>query len=242
MKTSHARTLTLLVFVVIAFTILLSGCASKGLGTFGAEMGAKSLPVIGTQRIPYTDSIKYFGYVKPGAPPDEEREGKKFFYLYVWIPLAAPELGVRMMSPVGDLAAPEEGDIISPLWEEGSQDTENFFDTYIVFERAATILSAEEIPEKIGSTDWIKYDYNDDSSEMPVNPNGSRYNSLVRLVSEVSNPLKALVMGLYRIGFTTFKRGEVQGTFYAEVGAPIAIPGVVIAKDIDSLMAGIQGE
>ena len=51
-------------------------------------------------RVPYSDVISYYGYIKPGAKPDEERGGKKYYYLYVWIPAVAPELGIRMVSPV----------------------------------------------------------------------------------------------------------------------------------------------
>lgn len=57
----------------------------------------------------------------------------------------------------------------------------------------------------------------------------------MRITSEVSNPAKALVMGLYRIGFTTYKVGEVQGSFVAQVGAPVKLPGVKIAKTLDDL-------
>jgi len=48
--------------------------------------------------------------------------------------------------------------------------------------------------------------------------------------------LKALTVGLYRIGFTTYKVGEVQGSFLAQVGAPVKLPGVFIAKDPQSLV------
>ena len=51
----------------------------------------------------------------------------------------------------------------------------------------------------------------------------------MRITSDTSNPTKSLVMGLYRIGFTTYKTGEVQGSFLAQMGAPIKLPGVVVA-------------
>ena len=64
---------------------------------------------------------------------------------------------------------------------------------------------------------------------MPAQPSGSKYNSLMRITSDTSNPTKSLVMGLYRIGFTTYKTGEVQGSFLAQMGAPIKLPGVQVA-------------
>jgi hypothetical protein len=81
------------------------------------------------------------------------------------------------------------------------------------------------------SSEWTTLAANDDSSEMPAQPSGSYYNSLMRL--EAAN--EPLVRGLYRIGFTTYKIGEVQGSFYAEVGAPIELPGVAVAKTLDEL-------
>ena len=71
---------------------------------------------------------------------------------------------------------------------------------------------------------------------MPSNPGGRKYNSLLRYKSQVSDPTKALTVGLYRIGFTTYKRGEVEGTFLAEIGAPIKLPGVIVTKDISKLI------
>jgi hypothetical protein len=62
---------------------------------------------------------------------------------------------------------------------------------------------------------------------------------LLRVVSEPSDPLKALVRGLYRIAFTTYKRGEVQGTFLAQLGAPVALPGIVIGTSLDDMKAKI---
>jgi hypothetical protein len=47
--------------------------------------------------------------------------------------------------------------------------------------------------------------------------------------------LKALSVGLYRVGFTTFKRGEVKGTFLAQIGSPVKLPGVIITRDIEEL-------
>ena len=76
-----------------------SASFAQKLEKFGADMGKKS--VMGKEvRIPYTDVISYYGYIKPGLKPDAEKGGKKFYYIYVWIPAAAPEIGIRMISPV----------------------------------------------------------------------------------------------------------------------------------------------
>jgi hypothetical protein len=144
-----------------------------------------------------------------------------------------------MMSPVPDGMSPKDGDFVSALYEEGKSDKTNFFDTWISFERANGILSVDDF-SKASSATWTRIESNDDSSEMPKNPAGQSYNSLLRVVSEPSDPTKALVRGLYRIAFTTYKRGEVQGSFLAQLGAPVALPGIVIGTSINDMRAKIM--
>src|ERR1700740_252208 len=226
-----------LVILIIAIGTSLN---AQKLDKFGADMAKKS--VMGKEvRVPYTDLITYYGYVKPGATPDEVKDGKKYYYLYLWIPAAAPEIGVRMASPVPEkMVEPGKEDIVSPDYTANMADTKNYFDTWISLERAGGVNSTADIAEKAKSAKWSRYDQNDDSGEMPAQPSGSMYNSLMRVTSDISNPVKALVTGLYRVGFTTYKTGEVQGSFIAQIGAPIKLPGVAIAKTIDDLLKTVN--
>jgi Surface lipoprotein of Spirochaetales order len=221
--------------VVLLFAIALTTNAQK-LDKFGADLAKKSL--MGKEiRIPYTDLSSYFGFIKPGSTPDEVKGGKKMYYVYVWIPIAAPEIGIRMISPVPDTAKPSEKDYITPAYTENATDTKSFFDTWVTFERAEGVLKIEDAAAKSKTAKWTTIESNDDSSEMPAQPSGSKYNSLMRITSDTSNPTKSLVMGLYRIGFTTYKTGEVQGSFMAQIGAPIKLPGVAIAAKVEDLLA-----
>lgn len=225
----------LILVSLIALALAAVGCASTGgLPEFGAEIGMQSSPV-GDVRIPYTSLVSYYGYVKPGSEPDAVVDGKKLYYLYLWVPLVAPEIGIRMVSPVPEGMKPAENDFKAANWEEGEADASSYFDTWVSFERAVEVLSPEDIATKGPTASWFKYDSNDDSSELPANPSGSKYNSVLRVVSGD----KPIVLGLYRIGFTTYKRGEVQGTFLAQVGAPIELPGTKIAKTIEDLAAAV---
>lgn len=235
--------LKLMTAAVTALALLAGTQQSNGqkLDKFGADMGKKS--AMGKEiRVPYTDVISYYGYIKPGAKPDEERDGKKYYYLYVWIPAVAPELGIRMISPVPDKMAPEATDFSAADYKENEADKKNFFDTWVTLERAGGVTKAEEIVTKGKSASWSSFGVNDDSGEMPAQPSGSKYNSLMRVTSETSDPMKSLVVGLYRIGFTTYKTGEVQGGFLAQVGAPVKLPGVQIAKDLESLAKAVSGK
>jgi len=185
-------------------------------------------------RVPYTDLVSYYGYIVPGAVPDETRDGKKFYYLYLWIPAVAPELGIRMISPIPEGMKASETDFIGVDYAANAAENKNYFDTWITLERAEGITSADDILNGKTAT-WNSFGVNDDSGEMPAQPSGSKYNSLMRITSETGNPAKALVVGLYRIGFTTYKVGEVQGGFLAQVGAPVKLPGVGISANLEDL-------
>lgn len=213
---------------VLIGLLAFGGCASSGgLGSFASN--TKRGPIA----VPYTSVNSYYGFAQPGAAPDAVVEGRNTWFIYVWIPAVAPELGVRMISPVPSGASPKEGDFVSSLFD-ANKDSAAFFDTYITFERANGVIDPENIAGA-ASANWVRLESNDDSGEMPKNPNGSRYNSLLR----VDDPTQ-LLRGLYRVGFTTYKRGAVEGTFLAQVGSPIAIPGVVIGTDLQEVSAQVS--
>ena len=121
-----------------------------------------------------------------------------------------------------------------------NKDSSDYFDTYITLERSDIFLKDDISAESVANASWYTLARNDDSSEMPKNPGGRSYNSLLRYESDINDPLSALSVGLYRIGFTTYKTGEVSGTFLAQVGSPIKLPGVGIAKTIEELEVQIN--
>jgi hypothetical protein len=213
--------------------VLVTNLNAQKLDKFGADMGMKTV-MNKDIRVPYTDVISFYGFIKPGSKPDQVRDGKNFFYLYLWIPAVAPELGIRMASPVPEKMAPGEGDIVDAIFKENAADKTSYFDTWVSLERS-DVINAADIKAKGKTAKWFNLGQNDDSGEMPAQPSGSKYNSLMRVTSDVNDPLKALTVGLYRIGFTTYKVGEVNGSFIAQVGAPIKLPGVKIARSLDEL-------
>ncbi|SNR16250.1 Lipl32 family lipoprotein [Tenacibaculum jejuense] len=186
------------------------------------------------KKVPYTDVVTYLGHAAPNTE-DEVKNGKKFYYIYVWVPAVAPELGLRMMSPAKKVKAKNP---IKGKNYDANSSSDDFFDTYITLERS-NIVTKEQIKDA-SSANWTVLARNDDSGEMPKQPSGRSYNSLLRYKSKVGNPTKALTRGLYRVGFTTFKRGEVKGTFVAQIGSPVKLPGVVMAKTIDELLAQMK--
>ena len=217
----------LFLFVISALTFNY-GQAQK-VKKFGSSVEKKIGPK--KVRVPYTDVVSYLGYAEPGSE-DAIVEGKKYTYLYVWIPAVAPELGVRMVSPADGKKIKDA--IKAPNYDAHS-DTKEFFDTYITLEKS-NITSLDGITQDaIDNANWTILDRNDDSSELDKQPSGKKYNSLLRYKSEAGDPLKSLSVGLYRVGFTTFKRGEVKGTFLAQIAVPIKLPGVIVTRDITAL-------
>ena len=216
--------------LILAGLALVTDLQAQKLGPFNSNTTKKIGPK--TIAVPYTDVVSYLGYAEPNSE-DAVVDGKKFYYIYVWIPAVAPELGVRMMSP-----APSDVKLDAPIMAanfEANKASSDYFDTYITFERSS-ILSADKITaDGVKNATWTVLERSDDSGEMPKQPSGSAYNSLLRYVSQAGDPLKALTVGLYRVGFTTYKTGEVKGTFLAQVGAPVKLPGVAMAKTIEDL-------
>jgi len=121
---------------------------------------------------------------------------------------------------------------------DDNANSKDYFDTYITLERS-DIFTKDKIANATNAN-WTILAKNDDSGEMPKQPSGRGYNSLLRYKSKVGDPVKALTRGLYRIGFTTYKKGEVKGTFLAQIGSPVKLPGVVMAKTVEELLAQMK--
>lgn len=205
------------------------------LGTFNSELLEKKI-LRKTIKLPYLEKNNYYGYINPDKSPDEIRGGKSYFYLYVWIPVAIPEIGIRMVSPIPSKMNPKKDDFISETFKLNSSERVKYFDTWISLDKASNVISKEVAVNDFDSHTWNQISYNDDSSELPSQPSGNKYNSLLRKVSNVNDPLNSLTVGLYRIGFTTYKRGKVEGSFIAQIGTTIKIPGVMIVEDINDLI------
>ncbi len=179
--------------------------------------------------LPYAKYTKYYGYVDKDVKPEGKYKDKDAYYLYVWVPAAMDEIGISMVSPAKGKPKKKTDFIHSGFNAGMKKDKKAYFDTYLVLDRMDVVD-----PKKIAKGGKVldTLTYNDDSSELGKNPSGRKYNSLLRHESEVSSPTKALVRGLYRISFTSF-RGSVQGSYRAMVGSNI--PGIKIAASLEEL-------
>ncbi|ADZ89577.1 Lipl32 family lipoprotein [Marinomonas mediterranea] len=179
-------------------------------------------------RVPYTNYTNYFGYIDSSVKPDGKYKNKDAYYLYVWVPAAVDEIGVSMISP--STSAPSDSDFVHSNFNVGMKnDASKFFDTYLLLDRLNIVDSAKI---KNGGKVLQNLGRDDDSSELPANPKGLHFNSLLRKVSSMTNPSEALVRGVYRISFTSF-RSSIEGSFEATVGTNV--PGVKIAPSLTEL-------
>ena len=218
-KTLRSVLLFVLPFIVTACfgggSFVLKSSVMKGVGPLKA-------------RLPYANTVNYFGYISPSVQPDGKYKGKDAFYLYFWVPAVIDEVGVSMYSPAD--RKPGGKDFKQKSYDElVAKNPKKYFDTYLALEKL-NIFNPEKI--KNGGSVMSKLAYNDDTSEIPANPGGMKYNSLLRHRSVASNPMKALVRGVYRITFTSF-RGAVEGSYIATVGTNV--PGVKIAASLEEL-------
>ncbi|AIY64206.1 LipL32 family surface lipoprotein [Pseudoalteromonas piratica] len=212
--------------LIVSSTIALGACVSSG---GPALKSSVSQSVAGVEaRLPYANYTNYFGYVDASVKPEGKYKNKDAYYLYAWVPAAVDEIGVSMVSPA--TSTPADSDFVNANYTKNyGSDSKTFFDTYLVLDRMDIIDPAKI---KNGGKSLQTLTYNDDSSELPQNPGGQSYNSLLRQTSDVNNPTKALVRGVYRISFTSF-RSAVEGSFEATVGTNV--PGVKIAASLEEL-------
>ena len=210
---------------------VLAGCSATG----PHLKSSVSEGVAGIEaRLPYANYSNYFGYVDSSVQPEGKYKGKDTYYLYAWVPAAVDEIGVSMISPA--VSTPEGADFKHANYTPGMQkDAEKFFDTYIVFDRL-NIIDNTKI--KNGGKVLQNLGRNDDTSELPANPSGANYNSLLRKTTSMNNASEALVRGVYRISFTSF-RSNVEGSFEATIGTNV--PGVKIAASLEELHELVNG-
>ncbi len=133
--------------VLLSVAALNNQSNAQKLSKSGADLGKKS--VMGKEiRVPYNSVVGYFGYVGGDSKPDEEKGAKKYYYVYVWIPIAAHELGILMIFPVPENEKPSETDFQSPAYQNNSTDKSSYLDTWISFDRAIGVVSSADISKK----------------------------------------------------------------------------------------------
>ncbi len=181
-------------------------------------------------RISYNKIVSYFGYADSLAQPDEIRNDTGYYFMYFWISDSVSEIGARIISPVPEVVMPDRGDLVSENYYANEKEKTNYFDAWISLERAKEISVLGEITGAKTAT-WIQLGYNDDSSELFPQPSGNYYNSLLRIKSKTDSSGVFLSAGLYKIRFTSYKKGKVRGSYLIQVGTTALLPSLRLVKN-----------
>ncbi|MFD2564632.1 LipL32 family surface lipoprotein [Aquimarina rubra] len=214
------KLLILTVFVALGSTISLQAQKLKKFkSTIVKKIGPKEI------NVPYLHMTSYLEYVD-GNNEDEVVEGNKNYYVYVWIPVAANEIGVRMKSPVGKIKV--KNAVASDDYNKNAN-SKDILDQFISLHRS-NIKNPEAISlSNIENATWTEMypnahlDDDDDTTEE------------ARFINKTNDPLNMLARGLYRVSFRTYDHDGVKGTFLGQIGFPVKIPGIIISRDIEDI-------
>lgn len=205
------------VVVSMLFFLLMHHAYAQQLGGFTSML--KDQEVNGSKvKAPYPKLSTYLGVAN---------SKNSDCYLYVWIPVPTNEIGIRVVSPVGELS-PNVNDVSEKITEENKNTS---FDPGVRLEIPATpIYNSREIISEGSSVDWKPTVFNDDSDEIFAQPDGKKSNALIR--AALTSPI---LQGLYRIRISAEKSTKLKGSFCLQAGALENTSGIIIAKDLKSL-------
>lgn len=214
--------------------LLLTGCGLK----FGAPATANPSRFPSSDgQTPYPATRSWFGHLAADAQPDTAAEEPPLRYLYVWLPNAAPELGVRVVSPVVGWTVPSADDLQAPGYAEHAAEGVGF-DPQVTLERCVNAMNPEDL--LVPCEYWAALGENDDSGELPPPPESTaKIQALLRVTSEPDEPLRALIRGLYRVGVWSAKGTPPGGTFWLQLGAARDVGTLLIAPTPGELASQI---
>jgi len=218
-------------FKAVVMLVSVALCACHTMNPFAADLGRMN--VNGKEaRPPYLSLFGYFGYLEPAASTaPQAAEAPEC--VYFWLPTSTPELGVRFASGRAGKARPDSSrDVVESAYAAHKNDPASF-DPAIEVQRCVTALQLADVATPCAQ--WVALGDNDDSPEMPANQAGKRTNSLVRVGTHPEDPLKSLTRGLYRVNIRAAKGTTAQGTFLLQLGAPVLLEQVAMARTPQAL-------
>ncbi len=198
--------------------LVLTACG--GLPTFTAELGRES-SIMGEASVSYGTVASYLGSAK---------EGGQELLVYVWLAGVTPELGVRVLSPARGYGELPPASFLEAPRDESAGDA--YFDPVVKVERCLDIAIPEELTRPCG--EWILLGQNDNSQELPPQPDGERHNALLRVSSVPQSPTRTLARGLYRVTITA-ARESPRGAWLLQLGLPVAQGEVSMSRSLERL-------
>lgn len=161
------------------------------------------------EQLPYEKPIRYFDYIKQSDRADIIDSNYIGYYHYLTLTETVNEIGIRLISPVPELASPNRGDIETESFTALNHAKKTqWFDAGFILEYGT--LSGENKFNVV-----FHLGENHRSKEVPPQPDGSYHNALYRLVRE------NLPAGEYRLTMIV-ERSEhdllPEGSYLLEIG------------------------
>jgi len=171
----------------------------------------ESSQVINSDRIPYTSQPGFYGCIADTIFLDSNNISSTVFYFY--LPDSAIEIGVRAISPVPDITSPRPGDNTDSSYYECATTNKGYFDPAIILQKG--YLKTSKLPSNI--FEWITIAQNDDSKDLPAQPNLLLRNALLRKQPNAKKKNSKLSPGYYRVVLTNNKSHYLIGTFLLQI-------------------------
>ena len=215
---------------------------SKGDGSKIGSFKSTSNKAIAGKKVyaPYTNIYSFQEYIDGEDKENQMIDGEKTIRLYMWIPVAANEIGIRMISPASRVKA--KNPVATEAFAKNATVPDQLASLDLKLEKA-NIISTEKITAA-ESANWTKIETTRPTTDAyQLNNQYSNTGFKAgRAVSNSDDALGALTRGLYRIDMIvpSIAKSGKKGTLLAQIGFPVKIPGVVIAKSIEELTQAIN--
>ncbi len=170
--------------------------------------------------IAYQQYIRYFGFVSLPDNAQEYPAGRVVSRLFFSLTDSVTELGLRVLSPVPQMAFPDKGDLVSENYFPNEKDKARFFNPQL---RLYLARPNPQLPAG-QAEDWILLAENDNSRELPMQPDGKYGNSLIRLYDKKDPLKKSIAAGTYKIELWNADSTLCSGSYIVEAGCISDLP------------------
>ena len=164
--------------------------------------------------IAYQQYIRYFGFISEPTDVQDHPVRRTIGRLYFILTDSVTELGLRILSPVPQMAFPDKGDHVSENYFLNEKDKARFFNPQLrlYLARPNPQLPAGQAEE------WILLAENDNSRELPMQPDGKYGNALLRLYDKKDPSKKSIAAGTYKIELLNADSTTCSGSYIIEAG------------------------
>jgi hypothetical protein len=194
----------------------------------------ESSQTINGDRIPYDSQPAFFGCIADTIFLDSNSISSVMFYFY--LPDSAIEIGVRAISPVPDITSPRAGDNTDSSYYECATTNKGYFDTAIILQKG--YLKTSKLPSNI--FEWITSAQNDDSKDLPAQPNLLLRNSLLRKQTNSKKKDVKMSPGFFRVILTNSKSHFIVGTYLLQIGIAEKNKRLMLYNSIEDLEKSLK--